>query len=129
MKRKLLTAFMLMAGVLMLWGQTFAHHGNSAFDTGKSETLKGSVTKFEFINPHAQIYFDVKDETGKITHWACETLAPGKLARAGWVRDSLKPGDQVTVTLAPTKDGKPAGLLQKLVLANGKQMNTDETPY
>jgi hypothetical protein len=127
--RPLIAIFLAIAGVLAVCKPIFAHHGNSSYDTTNPVTLEGTVTKFEFINPHALIYFDVKDKSGNSVHWACETLAPGKLARAGWVRDTLKPGDQVTITLAPTKDGKPLGLLQKVVAANGKVISTQETPY
>jgi len=61
----------------------------------------------------------VKDEKGNIVHWSCETLSPGKLSRSGWKRDSLKPGEAVTITFAPAKTGAPIGLLRKVVLADG----------
>lgn len=73
----------------------FAHHGNAAYDETKEVTLKGTVTEFDWANPHAQIYFDVKDAKGGVVHWGCETLSPGKLARAGWDKDAVKPEIQL----------------------------------
>jgi uncharacterized protein DUF6152 len=92
----------------------FAHHGNAAYDETKPITLKGTVTEFDFVNPHVQIYFDVKNAKGNTVHWACETLSPGKLSRAGWSRDAVKPGDQITITLFGAKTGEPVGLLRNL---------------
>ena len=60
-----------------------AHHGNAAYDEATEIVLRGTVTEFEWANPHAQIYFDVKNENGRVVHWGCETLSPGKLVRAG----------------------------------------------
>ena len=81
--------------------------------------MKGTVTEFEWANPHVQVYFDVKDDKGTVVHWACESLSPGKLARNGWSREALKPGDAITITLLPSRSGAPVGNLVKVVLANG----------
>lgn len=108
---------------------TFAHHGNAAYDETKQVTLHGTVTEFDFVNPHVQIYFDAKNSNGSVVHWGCETLSPGKLTRAGWTRDAVKPGDKVTITLFAAKDGAPVGLLQKLTFdETGKQLGTQEQP-
>jgi uncharacterized protein DUF6152 len=107
----------------------FAHHGNAAYDETKEVTLKGTVTEFDWANPHAQIYFDVKDAKGGVVHWGCETLSPGKLARAGWDKDAVKPGDSITITLIAAKNGAPVGFLHKLTIDNtGKQLGIQETP-
>jgi hypothetical protein len=106
---------------------TFAHHGNAAYDETKPITLTGTVTEFDFVNPHTQLYFDVKSAEGKVTHWACETLSPGKLSRAGWSRDAVKSEDQVTITLFPVKSGEPVGLLRDLTFnRTGKQLGLQE---
>jgi hypothetical protein len=100
---------------------TPAHHGGGIYDSKNPITLKGTITDFEFANPHVQIYFDVKDETGNVVHWGCETLSPGKLVRgSGWSKNSLKPGDQITITLNPARTGKPVGSLRQIVFADGK---------
>ena len=107
----------------------FAHHGNAAYDETKEVTLKGTVTEFDWANPHAQIYFDVKDAKGNVAHWGCETLSPGKLVRAGWSKDAVKPGDQITITLVAAKNGAPVGFLHKLTIDNtGKQLGISELP-
>jgi hypothetical protein len=119
-------------GLLIFGGPTLAHHGNAAYDLEKPIALKGAVTEFVWSNPHVQIYFDVKDDKGKVVHWASETVSPGLLARSGWTKDELKPGDEITITLGPAKNGAPIGYALKIVLANGKQLilgQGRDTPY
>ncbi len=116
----------VLASLFVLCAATSGHHGNSAYDESKPITLKGVVTEFDWVNPHTQIYFDVKDEKGRVSHWGCETLSPGKLSRAGWTKDSVKAGDQVTITLVAAKTGAPVGILQRLVFADGRQLAPNE---
>ena len=109
-----------------------AHHGNAAYDLDKPITLKGTVTEFAWSNPHVQIYFDVKDAKGKVVHWASETVSPGMLARQGWTKAELKPGDEITITIGPAKSGAPVGYALKIVPANGKELilgQGRDTPY
>ncbi len=130
MKRDHLILSLLTLALLVIGTPLFAHHGTgTAYDSTKVLTFKGTVTEFAWANPHVQIYFDVKDSSGKVVHWAVESLSPGKLARSGWTRDVLKPGDEITITLNPSKVGAPIGNLKKLVLSNGKELSTDETPH
>ena len=116
----------VLALVIASAGSTFAHHGLSAYDEKNPVTLKGTVTEFEWSNPHSQIYFDVKDDKGNVTHWACETLGPARLLRAGWSRHSLNPGDQITISLIAAKNGAPVGFLRKLVLADGTELGVSQ---
>ena len=106
--------------LLILSVPALAHHGNAAYDLDNPITLKGTVTEFAWSNPHVQIYFDVKDGKGKVTHWASETVSPGLLSRAGWNKTELKPGDEIAITLGPAKNGAAVGYALKIVLANGK---------
>lgn len=106
----------------------YGHHGTSAYDEAKPITLKGVVTEFDWVNPHTQIYFDVTSTKGHVEHWGCETLSPGKLARSGWTKDSVKAGDQITITMVASKTGAPVGILQKLVFADGRQLGINEGP-
>jgi hypothetical protein len=79
-----------------------------------------------------QIYFDAKDNKGKLVHWAAETVSPGMLARGGWSKTELKPGDEITITVGPAKSGAPVGYALKVVLANGKELQLGQgrdTPY
>jgi hypothetical protein len=100
------------------------HHGTGTYDSTKSVTLTGSVTEFAFTNPHAALFFDVKDQTGKVVNWAIEMNSPGVLARAGWTKRMFKAGDQITITVRPSKAGTPVGLInrQKPVIVNGKEV-------
>ncbi len=104
----------------------FAHHGTAAYDETNRVTLKGTVTQFLWANPHTQIFLDVKDDKGNITHWSTETFSPGKLAHMGWTQDCIKPGDQVSITLNPAKNGSPVGYLLKVVFADGRELGTQE---
>ena len=85
-----------------------AHHSFAAeYDSTKAITVKGTIQKLEWVNPHAYFWVDVKDENGNITTWAFESLSPNALARQGWNRNSLKKGEEVTVEGYLAKDGKP----------------------
>jgi hypothetical protein len=126
MKRKFPILLFLIVSFLIFSPSLFAHHGNAAYDEKAPFTFKGTVTDFLWVNPHVQIYLDVKNDQGEVVHWGCETVSPSKLFRSGWTRDVLKPGDQVTVTVFPAKSHAPIGLIRKVVLANGKELGTVE---
>src|ERR1700676_4076669 len=126
MKGKLPTVLLLLASVLIFRGTLFAHHGNAAYDDKGHITIKGTFTEFLWVNPHVQIYVDVKNDQVEIVHWSCETVSPSKLFRSGWTRDVLKAGDQVTITVFPAKSHAPVGLIRKVVLADGKELGTEE---
>ena len=111
-------------GFLLFSMATFAHHGSSVYDKKNPVTLKATVTDFVWANPHVQTYFDVKDDSGKVVHWSCEAPGPGRMGRAGWSRNSVKPGDQVTLTVWPSRTGVPVGFLVKLVLPGGETLST-----
>lgn len=104
----------------------FAHHGTVAYDPGEKITLKGTISAFEWRNPHTQIHLDVTDEKGNVVHWNFEAQPPNILMHAGWNKDILKPGDQVTIIASPAKNGAPVGIIQKVVLANGQELTMTE---
>jgi hypothetical protein len=112
------------AALIMLSVPARAHHGTGTYDSTKSVTLSGVVTEFAFINPHAALYFDVKDATGKVVNWAIEMNSPGVLRAAGWTKATFKAGDQITITIRPAKAGTPVGLINRAqpILVNGKQV-------
>jgi hypothetical protein len=126
MKKFRLKFLMTTAAFLLICVSLMAHHGNAAYDDKNPITIKGSVTEFAWTNPHVQIYLDVKDDKGGIVHWSVETFSPGKLVRAGWAKDSVKVGDQVSINLIPAKNGSPVGFLHKLVLPSGKELGLQE---
>jgi hypothetical protein len=122
--RKFTTSFILLASLLMVCSPLFAHHGsNASYDIKKKITMTGTVTEFVWSNPHSQIYFDVKDDKGNVVNWGAEGDSPFHLVKDGWTKDVLKPGDQVTITVCPSKAGTPRGLLAKVVLADGRVLN------
>ena len=114
---------------LSMCAPAFAHHGNSAYDETARVPIKGVVTEFVWVNPHSQIYLDVKDKNGSIVHWAVETNSPGILTRAGWTRRSVKPGDEVTIILCPAKNGAPVAYMgsgdpgTKVIFADGHELD------
>jgi hypothetical protein len=126
MKIKIATCFILILGFLAVSLQSFAHHGTVAYDPQRKVTLKGVVTNFEWTNPHSQIHLDVSDEKGNVVHWNFEAQPPNILTHAGWTRDSLKPGDQITIVGTPAKNGAPIGIIQKVVLASGQELTMTE---
>ena len=102
-----------------------AHHGtNASYDATKAVTLTGIVTRFTFRNPHAYIEFDVRNEKGEIVHWVGEMNSPTVLKAAGWTDTTIKAGDELTMTLNPSRAGTPRGVVNRMrpVMANGKQL-------
>lgn len=124
MKDRLLVFFAVILSFPMVCVSMFAHHGNSAYDMSKTINIKATVTKFEYSNPHAQVYFDVTDDKGEAEHWVAETTNPGMLNRVGWTKNSLRPGDQVTLIANPNRVGARVVFLEKVVLANGQELAT-----
>jgi len=122
MKSKFLTHFVMAAVVLIVSGPVFAHHGNAAFDTGKKVTMKGTVTEWFWANPHCFLKFDVKDESGNVAHWVAETNNAPDMIERGWSNKSFKPGDEITVTVEPVKNGRPVGRVLQVVLPNGETL-------
>jgi len=100
----------------------FAHHGYAAYDTDRKVTLKGTVTRWIWSNPHCLLQLDVTDESGRVVHWTAETENPTAMSRVGWTDKSLKPGDQITLTALPVKSGNPVGRIIDVVLANGEKL-------
>ena len=126
--RSLRPFFAVATGLIVIAVPIFAHHGNAEYDEKRPLTLKGTVTEFMWASPHSKILLNAKDANGSVVHWSIETLSPGKLARAGWTKDAVKPGDQITVTFSPAKNGSATGFLQKVVFLDGKQLGMLEHP-
>src|SRR5689334_22728316 len=122
MKSKLSMVLLLSVGLLIICGTVMAHHASAAYADKPMEFKKVTITKFSWINPHSLIYFDAKDAKGNVVNWTCETAAPQALRLIGWTKESFAPGDTVTVTLYPAKNGNPAGRLSKMVLADGTEL-------
>lgn len=114
------------ATVLLLFvgaGQSPAHHGTASYDTSKSATVKGTVTDFQFVNPHVLVFLDAKDDKGGVQKWQGELTSPNHLVRNGWTKSSLKPGDQVTLAGFPAKSGVTSLWITKVLLADGTSLD------
>ena len=116
--------FLALASLLLVSMPLWAHHGtNASYDMEKSVTLMGTVTEFVWSNPHCQLYFDVKDDSGKVVSWGGETNSPAMLKASGWTKDIVKSGDKVTVVLHPSKAGAAVGVIESLTLPSGKVLS------
>ncbi len=122
MKGKFLVCVALGIGVSIFSLPLFAHHGAAAYDMGKSVILKGTVTQWVWANPHCILQLDVTDDHGQVVQWSAETENPSSMVHYGYTKQSLKPGDQVTVTVVPVKNGKPFGRIVEVVLPNGQKL-------
>jgi Family of unknown function (DUF6152) len=105
-----------------------AHHSFAAFDRSKKVVLVGVVKDFQWANPHAWIELTVQDSNGAKTEWGVECGSPNMMARTGWKKDLLEPGDQVAVTVNPLLDGRPNGSLVSITLANGAVLGPGDAP-
>lgn len=106
------------AAAACLSAPAFAHHSFAMFDREQTMTLSGTVTEWDWNNPHSWLYLTVSAD-GNAVDWALEAASLSELARSGWRRTSMKAGDQVTVTVNPRKDGTPGGNLLSVTLADG----------
>jgi uncharacterized protein DUF6152 len=97
-----------------------AHHSFTMFDMTKQITLVGTVTDFEWTNPHSYIEIDVPGENGAVKHWSIEMGSPSILQQSGWKFSSLKKGDKATLVINPLKNGKAGGFLAKATLPDGR---------
>jgi len=106
----------------------FAHHSFAMFDYDHRITLTGTVTKFEWTNPHAYIELDVADANGGAKHYSIECASPNVLTRLGWKFNELKTGDKVTILVNPLKNGKLGGMMEKTTLPDGRTLGDGNPP-
>jgi hypothetical protein len=109
-------------------GTALAHHGGSAYDSAHPLTVTGIVKEFQFIQPHPLITLEVKDDQGNMVEWSVEMTAPNHLVHYGWNGKKLKPGDQITVTGLPSKNGLKVLNLRKISWANGQEIPLGPPP-
>jgi hypothetical protein len=126
MNNRLVCVLGVTLALLIACENVSAHHGSSNYDLSKSVSVKGTVTQFDFMNPHSAIHLEAKDDKGNAEEWLIEADSPNNLARAGWTRDSLKPGDLVTIVGNRLKDGSKIMRLQKVIFADGKELKPRE---
>jgi DNA/RNA endonuclease YhcR with UshA esterase domain len=123
MGSKSLTLLAVVAGLILANLPAQAHHSFAAeYDTKKPVELTGTVTSIEWVNPHAWIHLDVKDESGKVTSWNFELGSPNLLLRNGWRKDTIKAGDVITVSGAAAKDGSNLANAKTVKTLDGKRV-------
>jgi hypothetical protein len=113
----------ILFAALFVSAPVVAHHGETNYDTDKLVSVKATVTNFQFINPHAQVFLDAKNDKGEIEKWICEARSPAMLVRnGGWDKTTLKPGDVITATGFRAKNGANILRLKKIMLADGTEL-------
>ena len=125
MNTRFLVLGIVVVGLCAGTGQLFAHHGTGiSYDLDHNPiTLKGTVTEFRWANPHIGIFIDVKDDKGKVVNWSIEGSSIVGYARAGFNRNTLKPGMEVTALVYPSKvKGNPAAVVAKITRPDGKEV-------
>ena len=121
--KKPLTLAVLLALHALMSGPLYAHHGRGAtYDMKNRVTLKGTVSKVEWRNPHVLIYMDVKDADGKVVTWGFENSGVSTLAQEGYNRNTLKVGQDITAIVNPAANGAPTAIVVKIILADGKEI-------
>lgn len=108
------------AALALAAGPALAHHSFTMFDATKQVTLTGTVTSFEWTNPHTYIEIDAVDASGAVKHWSIELGSPSILLKSGWKFNSLKTGDKTTLVINPLKNGKGGGFLTQATLPDGR---------
>src|SRR6202158_2970529 len=129
--QKLLSVFVIVAGLLVNSVPLFAHHGVAGYDLTKTITLHGTVTKFDWSNPHCVIHMDAKSANGEVQNWTIELAAPSLLTRMGWTKNAMKAGDEITADLHPAQNGAPVGIsgtitFQLKIVINGQPLRSEE---
>jgi Family of unknown function (DUF6152) len=118
--KQVLTALFVLGLLAAFAGAASAHHSVAGYDNKKEVVLKGTVVQFIWRNPHVLLLWDVKDESGKVTQWSGEMNSPTSMIQVGMNRESLKPGDEVVVTINPSKTNNPLAVIRKVTMADGK---------
>ena len=105
---------------------TAAHHSAFAFDTERTVVVDGIVTEWFWANPHCLLKFDVTSEDGNVVQWVTETQAPANMIDAGWRKNDLQPGDVVSVTLQPARNGNPVGRIVRVEFGDGRVLDVSQ---
>jgi len=123
-------SFALIVVVLVTAGApgVAAHHSFAPFNMESEKTVSGTVKKFDWTNPHTWIWLDVPNDKGAVETWGIEGMSPNYLGRRGWTKNSLKPGDKVSIVVRPMRDGSPGGMFVRATLADGRELRQTGQP-
>jgi len=122
MKTRIVSLLAALTISFVISGPAFAHHSMSMYDSGRETTFKATIMEFDWANPHAQIIFTAPDDHGNTEKWVAEGPSPNRLANGGWSKETLKPGDQVTIVGNCNKNGSPTMRFVRVTLANGQEL-------
>jgi len=122
------TTLSALAALAACTGPVDAHHSFASFDRTKQVTLQGTIKEFQWTNPHAWIQIVITDEQGREVEWGAECGSPNMMARTGWKKTTLAPGDRVTAVVNPLLDGRPNGALVTITLADGTVLGPGDAP-
>ena len=117
----------LTAGAGVIFGAArlaYAHHSTAMYDMANPVTVKGTVKRFEWTNPHAFIYLDVKDDKGATTEWEIELMSLNHLRSYGWIRTTVKPGDVISATGGAARSGAPSMIAGVIELPDGRKIRS-----
>jgi hypothetical protein len=118
----------LVAALALACSTAGAHHSFAMFDLAKDVTVEARIKEVQFTNPHVWLQILVTDDKGVETEWSIESGAPGMMLRNGWKPSTLKPGDKVTLTMHPLRNGNPGGSLVKVKVPDGRELGPGATP-
>ncbi len=121
---KRLIAVVATLGVMLAGGSTSAHHSTAMYDSQNPVTITGTVKKFEWTNPHAFVYLEVKDAQGKVVEWEVEMMSLNHLRAYGWTSRTVKAGEVISATGAPAKSGAPSMIANRMKLPDGREIRS-----
>jgi hypothetical protein len=126
-KSKMLVVLAAAVSLLVFSGPVMAHHGVAGYDMTKTITLHGTVSKFDWSNPHVVVFVDAKNESGEMQHWTIEFASPVHMVRAGWSKNAMKTGDDIVIDTHPSRNGAPVGISSTItfilkVVVNGQAL-------
>jgi hypothetical protein len=115
-----------LVGVVAFSAPLVAHHGAASFESGKTVTVKGTVTEYVWSNPHVLVKVDAKDDSGIVAHWVLEAWNPVTQSSRGWSKNTFKPGDEVSLDISRAKNGQPVGEIRGRIVINGKEFKESQ---
>ncbi len=124
MKARIFSLLAALSLSLVISGPAFAHHSMSMYDRSHDTTFQATIVEFDWANPHSHIIFTVTDEHGNVVKWDAEGGGPHRLEKRGWNKDSLKPGEKVTIIGNRNRDGSPTMRFEQVILSNGQTLGT-----
>ncbi len=128
MKRNLHVVLAALGILLLFSGPAMAHHGVAGYDMTKTITLHGTVTKFDWSNPHVVVFVDAKNDAGELQHWTIEFASPVHMVRAGWSKSSMKAGDDISIDTHPSRNGAPVGITSTITFILKTVINGQALP-